>query len=114
MKDESFGNAVHQLIQFDKHPNVLLLGINLDGSFNKAFFHFLSDMAAMKHPQMSNSRSYMVRRSILITRWIRNIHAAFLKSVSNNIARAAALHSSYSRGVIDSIISNMSQSNNYC
>ena len=49
----------------------------------------------------------MVRRSILIIRWIRNIQAAFLKSVSRNIARSVAFFASRSREVTASIISNI-------
>ena len=49
----------------------------------------------------------MVRRSLAITRWIRNIQVAFLRSVSDNIARSAALYSSQSREVVDSILTNM-------
>mgnify|MGYP000866666758 FL=1 len=49
----------------------------------------------------------MVRRSLAITRWIRNIQVAFLRSVSDNIARSAALYSSQSREVVESILTNM-------
>ena len=48
-----------------------------------------------------------IRRSLAITRWIRNIQVAFLRSVSDNIARSAALYSSQSREVVDSILTNM-------
>ena len=88
-------------------PEVMLLGINLDGSLNGAFLDFLIDLAAIKFPDTVNTRSYMVRRSLVITRWIRNIQVAFLRSVSDNIARSAALYSSQSRVVVDSILTNM-------
>ena len=86
---------------------MILLGINLDGSLHGAFLDFLTELAAFKFPATINTRSYMVRRSLAITRWIRNIQVAFLRSVSDNIARSAALYSSQSREVVDSILTNM-------
>ena len=99
-------NAVSALQKFYKggRPEVMLLGINLDGSLNGAFLDFLTDLAEIKFPATVNTRSYMVRRSLAITRWIRNIQVAFLRSVSDNIARSAALYSSQSREVVESII----------
>ena len=88
----------------------MLLGINLDGSLNGAFLDFLTDLAEIKFPATVNTRSYMVRRSLAITRWIRNIQVAFLRSVSDNIARSAA-PSSRSREVVESIINNMAMPN---
>ena len=81
--------------------------VNLDGSLNGAFLDFLTDLAVIKFPATVNTRSYMVRRSLAITRWIRNIQVAFLRSVSDNIARSAALYSSQSREVVESILTNM-------
>ena len=104
-----FVTAVSALQKFYKggRPEVMLLGINLDGSLNGAFLDFLTDLAEIKFPATVNTRSYMVRRSLAITRWIRNIQVAFLRSVSDNIARSAALYSSQSREVVESILTNM-------
>ena len=104
-----FVTAVSALQKFYKggRPEVMLLGINLDGSLNGTFLDFLTDLAKIKFPATVNTRSYMVRRSLAITRWIRNIQVAFLRSVSDNIARSAALYSSQSREVVESILTNM-------
>ena len=104
-----FVNAVSALQKFYNggRPEVMLLGINLDGSLNGAFLDFLTELADIKFPATVNTRSYMVRRSLAITRWIRNIQVAFLRSVSDNIARSAALYSSRSREVVESILTNM-------
>ena len=103
-----FVSAVSDLQKFYKggRPEVMLLGINLDGSLNGAFLDFLTELAELKFPATINTRSYMVRRSLAITRWIRNIQVAFLRSVSDNITRSAALYSSQSREVVDSILTN--------
>ena len=105
-----FVNAVSDLQKFYNggRPEVMLLGINLDGSLNGAFLDFLNELADINFPATINTCSYLVRRSLAITRWIRNIQVALLRSVSDNIARSAALYSSRSREVVESILTNMS------
>ena len=67
---------------------------------------YLHYLAGVKFPETINIRTYMVRRSLAITRWIRNIQAGFLRNISGNVARCAAYYKFQSHETIDSIISN--------
>ena len=82
-------------------PEVQLLGINLDGSLNQPFLDFLQKLAAAKFPATVNSLCNMVRRSFAVTRWIRNLQVAFLRSVSDNTVKSAAMYFARSSEVIE-------------
>ena len=86
------------------------MGINLDGSLNKPFLDFLRQLAEAKFPATANSLSYMVRRSFTVIRWIRNLQVAFLRSVSDNTVKSAAMYFARSHEVIDSMVTNMTSS----
>ena len=86
------------------------LGINLDGSLSKPFREYLYALAEIKFPATINTRRYMVRRSLDITRWIRQLQAAFLRAVSPNTAQCAADRASLSRDVVDATVRNMTLS----
>ena len=109
-----FVNAVTNMADFFEYnhgrPVVQLLGINLDGSLNKPFLDFLQQLAGAKFPATVNSLSYMVRRSFAVTRWIRNLQVAFLRSVSDNTVKSAAMYFAQSHEVIDSMVTNMTSS----
>ena len=71
------------------------------------YIYNISDLAEFKFPATINMHSYMVCRSLAITQWIFNIHVTFLQSFLDNIACLAALYSSHSGEVVDSIINNI-------
>ena len=82
-------------------PKVIMLGINIDGSINKVFKKLLMECAERKYPKTLNTKSYIIRRSQFIQRYIRGSQAAMIRCFSKRLEYADKCFQEYTRSCED-------------
>ena len=78
-----------------------MLGINIDGSINKAFKTLLMVCGERKYPKTLNTKSYIIRRSQFIQRYIRGSQAAMIRCFSKRLEYADKCFQEYTQSCED-------------
>ena len=87
--------------QYTSEVGKIRLGINIDGSINKAFKKLLMECAECKYPKTFNTKSYIIRRSQFIQIYIRGSQAAMIRCFSKRLEYADKCFQEYTRSCED-------------
>ena len=73
---------------YNGKPKVIPLGMNIDGSISPNLMHLFEDCAKRLHPKTLNSKSYIIRRSQFIQKYIRLCQAHMIRTYSSKLDQA--------------------------
>ena len=73
---------------YNGKPKVIPLGMNIDGSISPNLMHLFEDCAKRLHPETLNSKSYIIRRSQFIQKYIRLCQAHMIRTYSSKLDQA--------------------------